>query len=107
MLLDVFRRLSDSGKQDVCEFSEFRLQKEEKERVAPHSKGRKNASPAADVFPLKLRRHADPVSLTADFQEEERIGQPQTAQSTQSYGGSGATRLFTEEADDFYATKIG
>jgi transcriptional regulator with XRE-family HTH domain len=34
MLLDVFRRLSDNGKQDVCEFAEFRLQKEEKEQAS-------------------------------------------------------------------------
>jgi transcriptional regulator with XRE-family HTH domain len=39
ILLDVFRHLSDSGKQDVYEFAEFRLQKEEQvarvEKQAP------------------------------------------------------------------------
>jgi transcriptional regulator with XRE-family HTH domain len=29
ILLGVFRHLSDSGKQEVCEFAEFRLQKEQ------------------------------------------------------------------------------
>jgi transcriptional regulator with XRE-family HTH domain len=69
ILLGVFRRLSDSGKQEVCEFAEFRLQKEQQTLVGkspPPERGDASAE-----FPLEpIRPAGDP----SGFEEERTVG---------------------------------
>jgi transcriptional regulator with XRE-family HTH domain len=61
ILLDVFRRLSDIGKQNVYEFAEFRLQKEE--QVARIKK-------KVSVAGLPL----EPLPAGGDYEEDRFVG---------------------------------